>query len=40
MVTIEDIEAIAFDAYGRLFDDFSVTALCEELFPTQGERLA
>ena len=33
---VEGIEAFAFDAYGTLFDVFSVTALCEELFP--GER--
>lgn len=36
----EDIEAFAFDAYGTLFDVFSVTALCEELFPTAGNTLA
>ena len=34
------IEAFAFDAYGTLFDVFSVTALCEELFAGQGEKLA
>ena len=27
------IKALAFDAYGTLFDVFSVTALCEQLFP-------
>jgi 2-haloacid dehalogenase len=32
--------AIAFDAYGTLFDVFSVTALCEELFPGNGNALA
>jgi hypothetical protein len=26
-------DAFAFDAYGTLFDVFSVTALCEHLFP-------
>ncbi len=36
----EGIEAFAFDAYGTLFDVFSVTALCEELFPGQGDALA
>ena len=36
----EDIEAFAFDAYGTLFDVFSVTALCEELFPGNGDALA
>ena len=35
-----DIEAFAFDAYGTLFDVFSVTALCEELFPGAGNGLA
>ena len=36
----EGIEAFAFDAYGTLFDVFSVTALCEELFPGNGDELA
>ena len=36
----ENIEAFAFDAYGTLFDVFSVTALCEELFPGFGDPLA
>ena len=36
----EGIEAFAFDAYGTLFDVFSVTALCEELFPGNGDALA
>ena len=36
----EGIEAFAFDAYGTLFDVFSVTALCEELFPGYGDPLA
>ena len=34
------IKALAFDAYGTLFDVFSVTALCEQLFPGQGTALA
>ena len=34
------IEALAFDAYGTLFDVFSVTALCDELFPGRGTALA
>ena len=34
------IQALAFDAYGTLFDVFSVTALCEELFPGSGTALA
>lgn len=34
------IQAFAFDAYGTLFDVFSVTALCDELFPGKGNALA
>jgi 2-haloacid dehalogenase len=34
------MKAIAFDAYGTLFDVFSVTALGEELFPGKGDGLA
>ena len=34
------INALAFDAYGTLFDVFSVTALCEQLFPGTGHALA
>ena len=34
------LRAVAFDAYGTLFDVFSVTALCEELFPARGDALA
>ena len=37
---LDGIEAFAFDAYGTLFDVFSVTALCEELFPGNGPALA
>ena len=36
---IENIEAFAFDAYGTLFDVFSVRTLCEELFPLNGDAL-
>jgi len=32
--------AVLFDAYGTLFDVYSVTALAESLFPGHGERLA
>ncbi len=42
-VTPEDlsgIKGLAFDAYGTLFDVFSVTALCEQLFPGNGNALA
>jgi len=35
-----NIKALAFDAYGTLYDVFSVTALCEELFPGKGNALA
>jgi 2-haloacid dehalogenase len=34
------IKAFAFDAYGTLFDVFSVTALCDQLFPGNGSALA
>lgn len=34
------ITALAFDAYGTLFDVFSVTALCDKLFPGRGHELA
>lgn len=34
------IKGLAFDAYGTLFDVFSVTALCEQLFPGNGNALA
>jgi 2-haloacid dehalogenase len=34
------VKAIAFDAYGTLFDVFSITALGEELFPGKGDALA
>lgn len=37
---IKNIKALAFDAYGTLFDVFSVTALCEELFPGKGNQVA
>ena len=36
----KEIKALAFDAYGTLFDVFSVTALCEQLFPGKGTQLA
>ncbi len=34
------IRAIAFDAYGTLFDVYSVGALAEQLFPGKGDALA
>lgn len=36
----KNIKALAFDAYGTLFDVFSVTKLCEDLFPGKGNALA
>ena len=37
---MKNVKAFAFDAYGTLFDVFSVTALCEQLFPGKGNTLA
>src|SRR5712692_1187566 len=37
---MKNIKAFAFDAYGTLFDVFSVTAQCEQLFPGNGSALA
>lgn len=34
------IKAVAFDAYGTLFDVYSIGALAEELFPGAGKALA
>ncbi|MCW5634269.1 MAG: haloacid dehalogenase type II [Rubrivivax sp.] len=34
------LRAVLFDAYGTLFDVYSVAHLAEQLFPGQGERLA
>src|SRR5262245_24112316 len=34
------IKALAFDAYGTLFDVFSVISLCEQLFPGKGNQVA
>lgn len=34
------IEAIVFDAYGTLFDVYSVGALAEQLFPGHGKSLS
>src|SRR5882672_6586292 len=34
------IQALVFDAYGTLFDVFSITSLCEQLFPGNGTALA
>lgn len=37
---IGNLKGLAFDAYGTLFDVFSATALCEQLFPGKGNALA
>ena len=37
---IMNIQAIVFDAYGTLFDVYSVSAVAERLFPEQGDALA
>jgi 2-haloacid dehalogenase len=34
------LKAFVFDAYGTLFDVFSVKSLCEDLFPGRGKQLA
>ncbi len=34
------IKAVLFDAYGTLFDVYSVASLAEQLFPGHGERLS
>ncbi|HET9387581.1 MAG TPA: haloacid dehalogenase type II [Gemmatimonadales bacterium] len=34
------LTVLAFDAYGTLFDVFSVTALCEDFFPARGTALS
>ena len=36
---MKDIEICVFDAYGTLFDVYSVGVLAERLFPGFGERL-
>ena len=39
MAAKQTIKAIAFDAYGTLFDVYSVVALAEEIFPGDGKAL-
>ncbi len=34
------VKALVFDAYGTLLDVFSVTGLCEQLFPGKGQQVA
>lgn len=40
MTTEKKIKAVVFDAYGTLFDVYSVVTLCNELFPDQGQPLS
>ena len=40
MAAASPIRALVFDAYGTLFDPFSVRALAEQLFPGQGAALS
>ena len=40
MSRVRALSAVAFDAYGTLFDVFSVTSLCDQLFPSRGDALA
>jgi 2-haloacid dehalogenase len=35
-----NVKGFVFDAYGTLFDVYSITALCERLFPGRGAALA
>jgi 2-haloacid dehalogenase len=37
---VQEIKALAFDAYGTLFDVASVLSFCEELFPGKGSALS
>jgi 2-haloacid dehalogenase len=39
-MNVPNIKGLVFDAYGTLFDVFSVTALCERLFSGKGDALA
>ena len=39
-VSLPPVQAVLFDAYGTLFDVYSVGALAEQLFPGKGEALA
>ena len=40
MAQAQTIKGIAFDAYGTLFDVYSIGALAEEIFPGDGKALA
>ena len=37
---LQGVQAVLFDAYGTLFDVYSVAQLAEQLFPGQGQALA
>eukprot|EP01041_Mallomonas_annulata_P020644 gene20644-40481_t len=37
---LQGVQAVLFDAYGTLFDVYSVAELAEQLFPGQGQALA
>ncbi|MFK3959702.1 haloacid dehalogenase type II [Pseudalkalibacillus hwajinpoensis] len=37
---MKNIKAFVFDAYGTLFDVFSVSKKCEELFPSKGDQIS
>src|ERR687891_977811 len=37
MAGSQELKALAFDAYGTLFDIHSVISACEELFPGKGQ---
>jgi 2-haloacid dehalogenase len=39
-VAKNNIKAVVFDAYGTLFDVYSVAALCDDLFPSHGTALS
>ena len=40
MAEARTIKGIAFDAYGTLFDVYSIGALADEIFPGDGKALA
>ena len=37
---MNQVKAFVFDAYGTLFDVFSVTKKCEELYPKKGDQIS
>ena len=39
-ITPATIEAVVFDAYGTLFDGYSISALAEQLYPAQGAAIS